>query len=98
MAKYRGKDRYMGAWSYTFLNILYCIPLVGLICLVIHSFDTNNENRMHYARSFFTSLLLVLIIGGIITLIVLFVPGVQEAVSGLELSELITQLSTLPPQ
>lgn len=81
MAKYRGKDRYMGAWSYTFLSILYCIPIVGLICLIIHSFDLNNENRMHYARSFFTSLLLALIIAGIITLVFLFVPGAEDIVT-----------------
>lgn len=91
MAKYRGKDRYMGAWSYTFLNILYCIPIVGLICLIIHSFDSNNVNRMHYARSFFTGLLLALIVAGIITLVLIFVPGAMETVNDIDLNNIIPQ-------
>lgn len=65
MGTYHGKHQYLSAWSYVWLDILYSIPLLGFIFLVIHCFSKNNENRMHFARSYFAKLLLVLIIGGV---------------------------------
>lgn len=62
MAKYHGKHYYLGAWSYVFLDILYLIPIIGLIFLIVHSFSDKNENRKHYARSYFARFLLILII------------------------------------
>ena len=62
MGKYRGKHQYLSAWSYFWLDILYSIPVIGFIFLLIHSFGANNENRLHYARSYFVKLLVVLII------------------------------------
>ena len=62
MPKYHGKYHYLGAWGYVLLDILYCIPVVGLICLLIHAFSDKNENRRHYARSYFVRILLILIV------------------------------------
>lgn len=66
MAKYKGqRAHYMGAWSYFFLNILYAIPVVGLIFLIVHACMPSHENRCHYARSFFCALLVLLIFAAI---------------------------------
>ena len=62
MAKYTGKQYYLGAWKYVMLDLLYLIPVVGLIFLIVHSFDTDHENRCHFARSHFAALLLVVIV------------------------------------
>ena len=62
MAKYHGKHYYLGAWNYAFLDILYLIPVIGLIFLLIHSFSDKNENRRHYARSYFARFLLGVLI------------------------------------
>jgi len=62
MAKFHGKNYYLGAWSYVFLDILYMIPIIGFIFLLVHSFSDKDENRRHYARSYFARFLLALII------------------------------------
>ncbi len=65
MGKYHGKRYYLGAWNYVLLSILYCIPVIGLICLILHSFNEKDENRLHYARSYFARLLVVVILCGV---------------------------------
>ena len=62
MAKFHGKQHYMGAWKYVLLDILYIIPIVGFIFLLIHAFNSSNENCRHYARSYFARALLFLIL------------------------------------
>ena len=62
MAKFHGKQTYIGAWHYVLLDILYTIPVLGLIFLLAHSFSDANENRKHYARSYFVRFLVVLLI------------------------------------
>ncbi len=78
MAKYKGETEYLGAWSYAFLGILYSIPIIGIIFLLLHSFSNNNENRRHYARSFFAKFLLAILIGGSAFLIMYFIIGPEE--------------------
>ena len=81
MAKYHGKHYYLGAWNYVFLNILYAIPIVGLIFLLIHSFSEKNENRRHYARSYFAGFLLIFIIVTIVA-VAFYLANGQEAFIG----------------
>jgi len=69
MERYTGKYHYMSAWGYVGLDILYSIPIVGFVFLLVHSFSSSNENRQHYARSYFARLLLVLIVLSVIVLI-----------------------------
>lgn len=66
MAKYHGKRHYLGAWKYVLLDILYAIPVIGLIFLLVHAFNHNHENRLHYARSYFVRLLLVVIVCAVV--------------------------------
>ena len=56
------KFRPLSAWSYFGLSVLYAIPILGLIFLLIHSFSDKNENRRHYARSYFARFLLGVLI------------------------------------
>ena len=54
--------RPLSPWAYFGYNILFAIPLIGLIFLIIFSFDNSNINRKNYARSFFIVWLLVIIV------------------------------------
>lgn len=56
----------LSAWAYWGLSILYAIPVIGQIILIVHALSGSNVNRRSYARSYFCSLILVLIIWCII--------------------------------
>ena len=57
------KYKPIGAWGYVGYNILFSIPVVGLICLIIFACSGSNINRRSYARSFFCVYILVAIVG-----------------------------------
>lgn len=48
-----------GYWGY---NILFSIPIIGLIFLIVYAFDSSNINRRNYARSFFVGIFIVIIL------------------------------------
>ena len=52
----------MSPWKYFGLNILYAIPIIGLIFLICHAIGSHNVNKRNYARSFFCVLVIVLVI------------------------------------
>ncbi len=56
------KYRPLSAWSYWGLSILFAVPIVGLIFLIIFSFSDSNINRRSFARSFFCSLVIALVV------------------------------------
>jgi len=64
----------LGAWAYVGYNILFAIPLVGFIMLIVFAFDNGNINRRNYARSFFCTWLIGIILVVIISAI-LFATG-----------------------
>ena len=70
-------------WGYFGLNILYCIPVVGFIFLLIHTFNGSNLNRRNYARSFWCALLV-----GVIIAIVWIVIVLLLALIGINLGEM----------
>lgn len=53
---------YLSAWGYFGYKILFSIPLIGFIFLIIYSFDNNNINRRNFARSYWCTVLIVLIL------------------------------------
>lgn len=64
------KYRPMTLGSYIGYGILFAIPVVGLICILIFSFNSGSINRRSYARYWlFLSLLLILFIGAILAVI-----------------------------
>ena len=64
-------DKYkpLGAWRYFGYNILFCIPIVGIICLIVFACSSRNINRRSYARSFFCVLIIALVVVGVILLL-----------------------------
>ena len=56
------KYRPISAFGYFGYNILFSIPLVGFILLIIFALDSSNINRRNYARSFFITILITVII------------------------------------
>lgn len=89
MAKFHGKHYYLGAWSYVLLDILYIIPVIGFIFLLVHSFSDQDENRRHYARSYFARLLLAIIIC-LIAVGVFYLAAGQEAFVA-KINEIVSQ-------
>lgn len=51
----------VSAWGYVGLQLLYCIPVVGFVFLLIHTFNNTNLNRRNFARSYWCVLLLTVI-------------------------------------
>lgn len=70
--------RPLSPWAYFGYNILFAIPLIGLIFLIIFSFDNSNINRKNYARSFFIVWLLVIIVIAIIAAIGFGTAGIMS--------------------
>ena len=70
MAKYiyTGPEQYrpLSPWAYFGYSLLFSIPVIGLIFLLIYSFDDSRINRRNFARSYFCVIALVLIISGIL--------------------------------
>ena len=57
-------------WGYFGYNILFSLPIIGLIVLIIFSLGgTRNVNLKNYARSFFCYLIIILILIGIFVLV-----------------------------
>lgn len=67
--------RPLSPWAYFGYNLLFAIPLVGLICLIVFAFDSSNINRRNYARSFFISLLIAIILIIVISIIIAAIAG-----------------------
>ena len=62
MAKYHGKYHYLGPWTYVLLDILYAIPVVGLIFMLSHAFKKKSENLCYYARACLLRILIAVVI------------------------------------
>lgn len=67
------ENKPLGPWAYYGLQLLFSIPLVGFICLIVFSLDNGNINRRNFARSYWCSLIvsLILVIVGIILVLTL---------------------------
>ena len=59
--------RPLSPWAYFGYSLLFCIPVVGLISLIVLAFNNNNINRRNFARSFFVSALVAVIVVLILT-------------------------------
>ena len=52
----------LGPWAYFGLQLLFSIPLVGFILLIVFSVDNSNLNRRNFARSYWCSLIVAVVI------------------------------------
>ena len=60
MMPYTGPKEYqpLSPWAYWGLGLLYSVPVVGLVFLIIFSFDDGNIHRRNFTRSYWCGLLL----------------------------------------
>jgi len=58
--------RPLSPWAYFGYQLLFAVPLIGLIFLIIFSFSNKNINRRNFARSHFCGYVLLLIIVAIL--------------------------------
>lgn len=65
----------LSPWAYFGYNILFAIPILGLIFLFIYAFSDENINRRNYARSFFCALLIGLILAIIMIVLAIMLTG-----------------------
>ena len=71
--------------GYIGYELLYAIPVVGLICAIIFSFFSKNQNKKHFARA-----QLIAILIGVVILAVLMAIGVAK---GIPVEEMAKRLS-----
>ena len=64
----------LGPWAYFGLQLLFSIPLVGFILLIVFSLDNSNLNRRNFARSYWCSLIVGLVLA-LLVVILLVVTG-----------------------
>ncbi len=64
----------LGAWRFFWLQVLFSLPIVGLVFLIIFSFSNGNLSRRNFARSHWCGyLILAIALAVILTLyIILF--------------------------
>ncbi len=67
----------IGAWGYFGWNLLFAIPIAGLIVLIVFACGgVQNVNLRNYARSFFCGLVIALVIFSVV--IMLGVAGIMS--------------------
>lgn len=61
---YSGSQQFrpLSPWAYFGYMILFSIPLVGLIALIVLSFNSENINRRSFARSYWCVYLIALVV------------------------------------
>ena len=62
-------------WGYFGYSLLFSIPVVGTILIFVFAFGSKNINKRNFARSYFCTLILALIIIGVIVLIAVLTGG-----------------------
>ncbi len=67
--------RPLSPWAYFGLQILFSIPIVGLIFLIIFSCKRSNYNRRNFARSYWCGLILI----AVLLLLVILIGGLGAA-------------------
>lgn len=63
------KYKPLTAWNYFGYSLLFAIPLIGFICLIIFACDGSNINRRSFARSYFCTIIIAIILA-IISIII----------------------------
>lgn len=56
------KYRPISAWGYFGYQILFSIPLIGIILLIVFALSDSNINRRNFARSYFCVFVLIIIV------------------------------------
>ena len=65
-------------WGYFGYEILFSIPVIGLICLIIMSFAAGNKNVKNFARSYFCLFIITLVVTIVLVAIALATGAVES--------------------
>lgn len=65
---YEGSEQFrpLSPWSYFWYSVLFALPVIGLISLLVFSFNSTNINRRNFARSFWCAILMAILVALII--------------------------------
>ena len=78
------KYRPLSPWAYFGYQILFALPIIGIILLIFYSLSDSNINRRNFARSYFCVYVLA---------IVIVIIGVVAAMTMPSLSSNVTRYS-----
>ncbi len=67
----------LSPWAYWGLTLLFSVPVVGLVFLIIFSISSANINRRNFARSYWITMILALLIIGVLVLIGFLTGGID---------------------
>lgn len=56
------KYRPLSPWAYFGYQILFALPIIGIILLIFYSLSDSNINRRNFARSYFCVYVLAIVI------------------------------------
>lgn len=84
------KYRPMGAWKFFFLQVLYAIPVIGLICLIVHAIGSKNITKRSFARSYFVAIL--------VSIILTVIAAIVVVVMGIDVQAMLNDLQAQIPQ
>lgn len=86
MMPYNGPKEYkpLSPWAYWGLSLLYAVPVVGLVFMIIFSISKGNINRRNFTRSYWITLLLIVVLIGVSLAIGVATGTVQEVVSAIQ--------------
>ncbi len=74
----------IGAWGYVGWNILFAIPVVGFVLLIVFSFSNSNINRRNYARSFWCTLLVAVVLVIVLSIVAAATGTMDELMQALQ--------------
>ena len=52
----------LSPWKYFWIDVLFSLPVIGLVFAIVFSFSRANINRRNFARSYFCALLIGVIV------------------------------------
>ena len=80
---YSSYYRPLSPWAYVGYSILFCLPVIGIIFLIVFCFNNDNINRKNYARSYLCWLLIIAILSAIL-LYTGLAPALSRQIRGLQ--------------
>lgn len=74
------KYRPLSPWAYFGYQILFSIPVIGIITLIFYALSDSNINRRNFARSYFCIYILIFIL---IIICAIFFSGFLAEIKGI---------------
>ena len=78
--------RLLSPWAYVDYGILFMLPVIGWILAIVFALNDDNLNRRNFARGYWCGVLVVVIVGGLDSVLGALVGGILigliEALAG----------------